>query len=187
MSVLSLAESYQNFIEQTLSWHQQHNLTLQAWSADPATAAPCQLAVLDEHQVSWQPVKQQPPADFSNVEQALELELHSDIKQFYSLFYGAGLGASHSRGMLQLLMVWDQADLARLQENLIGHILMKRRLKQPETVFFALTDDDSIVLSVLNHSGEVYLEAVGKDVSEKLADSLAAFFSQISPAAYQGV
>lgn len=187
MSVLSLAESYQNFIAQTLSWYQQHKLTLQAWSADPASPAPCQQAVLDDHQVSWQPVMQQPPADFSNVEQALELELHPDIKQFYSLYYGAGLGASHSRGPLQLLMIWDQTDLARLQENMIGHILMKRRLKQPETVFFALTDDDSIVLSVLNRTGEVYLETVGKDVSEKLADSLTDFFSQISPAIYQGV
>lgn len=187
MSVLSLAESYQNFITQTLSWHQQHNLILQAWAADPTTLAPAQLAVLADDTVSWQPVRQQPGADFSNVEQALELELHPDIKQFYSLYYGAGLGASHSRGPLQLLMVWDQTDLARLQENIIGHILMKRRLKQPETVFFALTDDDNIVLSVLNRSGEVYLETVGKDVTEKLAGSLADFFSQLTPAAYQGV
>ncbi|WP_290622842.1 SecY-interacting protein [Arsukibacterium sp. UBA5043] len=185
--MLSLAESYQNFISQTLSWHQQHNLTLQAWSAEPANPAPCQLNVLDDNYVSWQPVLQQPPADFSNVEQALELQLHSDIKQFYSLYYGAGLGANHNRGPLQLLMVWDEADLARLQENIIGHILMKRKLKQPETVFFALTDDDSIVLSVLNRSGEVYLETVGKDVSEKLADSLVEFFKQLQPAAYQGV
>jgi SecY interacting protein Syd len=187
MSVLSLAERYQNFIVQTQSWYQQHNLTLQAWTADPDSPAPCQQAVLDDNQVSWQPVRQQPPADFSNVEQALEMSLHPDIKLFYGLYYGAGLGASHSRGPLQLLMVWDQADLARLQENIIGHILMKRRLKQPETVFFALTDDDNIVLSVLNSSGEVYLETVGKDVKEKLAGSLADFFSQLSPAAYQGV
>ncbi|MDX1538224.1 SecY-interacting protein [Arsukibacterium sp.] len=183
----SLAECYQNFINQTQNWYQQQNLTLQAWTADPASPAPCQLAVLDDNQVSWQPVRQQPPADFSNIEQALELSLHPDIKQFYSLYYGAGLGASHSRGPLQLLMVWDQDDLARLQENIIGHILMKRRLKQPETVFFALTDDDNILLSVLNRSGEVYLETVGKDVKEKLAESLADFFSQLSPAAYQGV
>lgn len=185
--MLSLAESYQNFIAQTLSWHQQHNLQLQAWADEPANPAPCQLSVLDEHQVSWQPVIQQPPADFSNVEQALELQLHSDIKQFYSLYYGAGLGASHSRGALQLLMVWDNADLARLQENIIGHILMKRRLKQAETLFFALTDDDNIVLSVLNRTGEVYLETVGKEVKEKLAGSMAEFFTQISPAAYHGV
>ncbi|MBV2128237.1 SecY-interacting protein [Arsukibacterium indicum] len=182
----SLAESYQNFLAQTQSWYLQHNLTLQAWSADPTHPAPGQLAVLEDNQVSWQPVRQQPPADFSNVEQALELTLHPDIKQYYSLYYGAGLGASHSRGPLQLLMVWDQADVARLQENIIGHILMKRRLKQPETVFFAITDDDSIVLSVLNSTGEVYLETVGKDVKEKLASSLSDFFSQLSPAAYQG-
>ena len=55
--MLSLAESYQHFIEQTLSWHQQHNQTLQAWTADPAAAAPCQLAVLEDQLVSWQPFK----------------------------------------------------------------------------------------------------------------------------------
>jgi SecY interacting protein Syd len=185
--VLSLAEVYQDFITQTLHWHQQHNLTMQAWAADPVSPAPCQLAILSDNEVSWQPILQQPASDFTNVEQALELELHPDIKQFYSLYYGAGLGANHSRGPLQLLMVWDKADLARLQENIIGHILMKRRLKQPETVFFALTDDDSLVLSVLNNNGAVYLETVGKNVTEKLADSLPEFMTQLTPAAYQGV
>ena len=100
---------------------------------------------------------------------------------------GAGLAAEHSRGKLLLLMVWNSDDVKRLQENIIGHIIMKRRLKQRETVFFATTEDDDILLSVLNGSGEVFLERVGQEVSEKLADNLASFIAQLQPANYNGL
>ncbi|CAM5218003.1 SecY-interacting protein [Alishewanella longhuensis] len=180
---MSTKEAYANFIKQSLSWHQAQQLQMTAW-ADPASPSPCQQQWLADDQVSWLPVAQQPAADFSNVEQALEMSLHPDIKDFYSSFYGANLAAEHPRGKLALLMPWNSADIARLQENIIGHILMKRRLKQRETVFFAVTDDENIMLSVLNSSGEVYLEQVGKDVEQKVAANLAELLSQLTPLAY---
>lgn len=180
---MSTKEVYANFVKQSLSWHQAKQLQMTAW-ADPASPSPCQQDWLAADQVSWLPVVQQPPADFSNVEHALEISLHQDIKDFYSSFYGANLAAEHARGKLALLMPWNDADVARLQENIIGHILMKRRLKQRETIFFAITDDENIMLSVLNSTGEVYLEHVGKEVTQKIAENLAELLSELTPLAY---
>jgi SecY interacting protein Syd len=183
---VTLQTNYTQFIQQALLWQQQQQIPLTTW-ADPASPSPCQQGDITDNNVHWQPVLQQPAADFSNVEQALELKLHADIKTYYSLYYGAGLAAEHARGKLALLMVWNADDVTRLQENIIGHILMKRRLKQRETVFFATTEDDDILLSVLNSTGEVYLEHVGQDVTEKLADNLADFIAQLTPCSYDGL
>ncbi|MDP2716132.1 SecY-interacting protein [Rheinheimera sp.] len=183
---MALATNYSQFIQQAIQWHQQHNLALSTL-ADPASPSPCQVGAIVDNTVQWQPLLQQPAADFSNVEQALELKLHDDIKAFYQLYYGAGLAAVHPRGKLALLMVWNSEDIKRLQENIIGHILMKRRLKQRETVFFATTEDDAVLLSVLNSTGEVYLEHVGREVTEKLADNLADFLAQLTPCSYDGL
>lgn len=183
---MTISDIYPQFIRQTLAWYQQQQLRLLTW-ADPDSPSPCQLGDIVHNEVEWQPLLQQPQADFSNVEQALELTLHQDLKQFYQLYFGAGLPALHSRGKLMLLMVWNQDDIKRLQENIIGHILMKRRLKQRETVFFATTEDDDIMLSVLNSTGEVYLEYVGREVNEKLADNLPQFLAQLSPCSAEGL
>lgn len=183
---VALSRNYADFIQQSLLWHQQQQLKLTTW-VDPTSISPCQIGQVVNDSVQWQPVLQQPAADFTNVEQALELVLHPDIITFYQTYYGAGLAAEHQRGKLALLMVWNSDDLNRLQENIIGHILMKRRLKQQETVFFATTEDDDILLSVLNSTGEVFLERVGQEVTEKLAANLAQFLSQLQPCAYEGL
>lgn len=183
---VTISDIYPQFIQQVLTWQQQNQNSWRTW-ADDNSPSPCQLGDIKNNEVQWQPVPQQPQADFSNVEHALELTLHNDIKQFYQLYYGAGLAAQHQRGKLMLLMVWNSDDVKRLQENIIGHIIMKRRLKQRETVFFATTEDDDILLSVLNSTGEVYLEHVGQEVKEKLADNLAQFMAQLSPCSADGL
>jgi SecY interacting protein Syd len=80
-----------------------------------------------------------------------------------------------------LLQPWNQGDFERLQQNLVGHILMKRRLKQPETFFIALTDEDDFILTVDNASGEVMLEQVGLLPKELVAPNLATFITSIVP------
>jgi len=176
-------EAYANFIKQSVAWHQAQELQMTCW-ADPASPSPCQQQWVAADQVSWLPVIQENPADFLNVEHALEMPLHTDIKVFYGSFYGANLAAEHPRGKLALLMPWNSDDMARLQENIIGHILMKRRLKQRETVFFAVTDDENIMLSILNNTGEIFLESVGKEVAQKVANNLADFLAELTPLAY---
>ena len=62
---------------------------------------------------------------------------------------------------------------------------MKRRLRQRDTLFFAVTDEDDFVLSVLNETGEVVLERVGKEPQEILATDLTSFLQSLKPQRYQ--
>ncbi len=131
--------------------------------------------------VSWQPHKRQDAADFSGIEAGLEMNLHSDIKAFYGRYWSDNLCAISPKGNLQLLQPWNPQDFERLQQNLVGHVLMKRRLKHPETLFFGITDQDDFILTVENHSGRVMLERVGVLPTECLAQSLAEFISELEP------
>lgn len=157
------------------------NAGQQWWAyAEPEQQSPCQYGDVLNEQVAWWPVLQQQPLDFSGLEHGLELQLHPDLKHYYSTAFGGGLRLQHQRGPVELLMPWHQADTERLQQNIIGHVLMKRRLKQQITIFFAVTDDEDLMLSILNSTGEVYLERVGCEVKEKLADSLAEFLKTLT-------
>ncbi|MED5524480.1 MAG: SecY-interacting protein [Pseudomonadota bacterium] len=144
------------------------------YQPDPDWPSPC------EGDGRWHPVKREPAGDFANVESALELELHPSIKAYFSHYFMEYLRVGHQRGEVQLLGAWNAQDFERLQQNIIGHVLMKRRLKQPVTVFFACTDDDNFMLSIDNQSGEVVLEPVGKEATEVLAPSLAAFLDSLT-------
>jgi SecY interacting protein Syd len=131
--------------------------------------------------VNWQPIKRSGIANFNDLETALEIKIHQDIISFYSAYWSDNLSAETNKGYLQLLQPWNQSDFERLQQNLVGHILMKRRLKQPETFFIALTDEDDFILTVHNTSGEVMLEQVGLLPKEVVAPNLTEFIQSIQP------
>jgi SecY interacting protein Syd len=131
--------------------------------------------------VSWQPVKRNVVANFNDLEKALNMKIHQDVISYYSTYWSDNLSAKTDKGYLQLLQPWNQGDFERLQQNLVGHILMKRRLKQPETLFIALTDEDDFILAVDNISGEVVLEQVGLLPKEVLAPNLATFIQSLQP------
>lgn len=144
--------------------------------------SPCQIGEPDESgYIRWQPVLREELVDFSDVERALEIELHPDIKLYFSHYWSNNIDAQTQRGHLQLLQAWNQEDFERLLQNIIGHVLMKRKLKQKITVFFAVTDEDDFILSVDNDSGKVMLEQVGLEAQEVLANSLSEFFEQLTP------
>jgi SecY interacting protein Syd len=131
--------------------------------------------------VVWQPIKRAGKANFSDLETALDMKIHQDVINFYSAYWSDNLSAETNKGYLQLLQPWNPGDFERLQQNLVGHILMKRRLKQPETLFVALTDEDDFILTVDNNSGEVMLEQVGLLPKEVVAPNLTAFIESIQP------
>jgi SecY interacting protein Syd len=135
--------------------------------------------------VNWQPVKRSTMSSFKGLEQALDMKIHQDVISYYSAYWSDNLNAQSSKGNLQLLQPWNHDDFDRLQQNLVGHILMKRRLKQPETLFFALTDEDDFILTVDNTSGEVMLEQVGLKPKEVVAPNLAAFLQSLQPTALE--
>ncbi|RKF18109.1 SecY-interacting protein Syd [Alginatibacterium sediminis] len=126
----------------------------------------------------WNYVKRT-PADFSDIETALETKLHSSIKDFYGLFYG-GHWTGYFRSLsVQLVGVWDNDDFDIFAKNMISHILMQRRLKQKDSVFVASTNDDMVVVSIDNESGELILERLGQGRLKLLAPNLDQFLQQL--------
>lgn len=120
-------------------------------------------------------------ASFSNVEEALDIKLNEDFCEYFTRYYSADICAQAQQGNCELLQVWNDDDFARLQENTIGHILMKRRLGQPETLFFGLTDEEDFILVIDNQSGAVMLEQVGCVPTKTLAPDLATFIDGLTP------
>ncbi|MDT0602286.1 SecY-interacting protein [Thalassotalea castellviae] len=151
---------------------------------DEQWPSPCLQNKFDEKLMCWQPVEMQPALSFANLEDALDLVIHPSIVHYFTTIFSENIPASCSEGHLQLLFAWSEDDFARLQENLIGHVLMKQKLKQTVTLFFAVTDDDNIMLTVENESGEVWAERVGCKPHKKIADSLTDFIASLQPDIY---
>jgi SecY interacting protein Syd len=139
-------------------------------------ASPCYVREASEGELCpWQPVLMEGDHTFANIENALQLTLNEQFCKYFTTYWSFNLQVKAEQGNCELLQVCSDSDFARLQENLIGHLLMKQRLKQPPTLFFGLTDEDDFILTVDNASGEVVLEQVGKLPSRCLAPDLATF------------
>lgn len=154
--------------------------------------SPCEQGKYDDSHNYWCPVevsndrklqRDDEILSFSNVESALELELHQDIATYFTTLFSHELAAECGEGELSLLFAWNKEDFLRLQENIIGHILMKQKLKQEETVFFAVTDEEDLIISVMNSTGEVWVERVGCKPHKKISDSLESFIKSLTPKA----
>lgn len=188
----NLVNVLQQFSAQYIEQYQLVHKHLPLIEHDENWPSPCELALSDDEtinlpplstQVFWRPtlIGKVQELNFDNVESALEIELHEDIKRYFTAQFSESLDASCEEGQLTLLFAWNEADFERLQENLIGHILMKRRLKQAETIFFAVTDEEDMIISVDNDSGAVWVERVGCKPHKKLAESLPQFISTLVP------
>ena len=155
---------------------------------DPQWRSPCEVgephAWPDGTQVvRWRPVARRYAEDFAGLENALETTIHPDIKAYYGAFWSGGLEARASEGHVSLILLWNPADADRLVENLIGHAMAKQRARAPFSVFFACTEANSeLFLSVDNDSGRVLLERPGRKPLRTVAESLAAFLSELEPA-----
>ena len=185
-----LVQSLLNFSEDFSQQHIEQLGHLPTREHDEQWLSPCEVGPHDDSHHYWQPIamKDEPATgqsaetlSFNNVESALDLTLHQDIKTYFTTIFSGDIEAVCEEGELSLLFAWNREDFDRLQENIIGHILMKQRLKQAETVFFAVTDEEDMIISVDNSNGEVWVERVGCKPHKKLSDSLASFIAQLTP------
>ncbi|MCT2386220.1 SecY-interacting protein [Erwinia pyrifoliae] len=142
----------------------------------------CVMASHEEEEEVWwlpQPFMLEPNLDA--VERALDIRLQPAVTAFYtSQFAGDMTGTLHGQQM-SLLQVWSEDDFVRVQENLIGHLVMKRRLKQSPTLFIATTASELEVVSVCNVSGEVILEHLGTKKRQLIAPSVRNFLISLQP------
>jgi SecY interacting protein Syd len=181
ISNYSLNELVWHFSQDYLQAYQHRFEHLPITHKDEDWASPCEQGEHEENFSLWHPIKVDKALTFDNIEAALEVKLHDDIKQYFTTIYSDSLDASCVEGDLSLLFAWSEKDFARLQENIIGHILMKTKLKQKLTIFFAITDDDDHIISLDNETGSVWVEKVGCEPHKKIADTLAEFISQLTP------
>lgn len=146
---------------------------------DEQWPSPCQCSDIVHNRICWHPVIQENPLDLSATEDALDLTFHPSVKVFYSRYYSETISVRFNGQNFALVQVWNDDDGVRLQENLIAHILMKRRLKHPETLFIASSEDEMQIVSVVNQTGEVILETLGKKHDKLLSPSLSDFLSRL--------
>ncbi|MCG9696125.1 SecY-interacting protein [Shewanella sp. Isolate11] len=131
--------------------------------------------------LQWQAVKRQPQGRFDNIEHALTLELHSSISDFYGRYFAAPLQFDSQWGEGELLQPWNQQDFEYLQQNLIGHLMMKQKLKQSLTWFIGVLGEGDQMLVVDNNDGSVWIESPGQMPEQQLAESLEQFICQLKP------
>jgi len=134
-----------------------------------------------EQQVVWQPQPFSLPPTLDAVERAVDIQLQPPITEFYTTQFAGDMQARFGENQLSLLQVWSEEDFLRLQENLIGHLVMQRRLRQSPTLFIATTDSEEEIISLSNLSGEVILEQPGRKQRVVLAESLEIFLKLLQP------
>lgn len=135
----------------------------------------------DETSVLWQPQPFTLPQNLDAVAHALDIEIQPAVVAWYTTQFAGDMAAHFATRELSLLQVWSEDDFIRVQENLIGHLVMKRRLKQAPTFFLATTQSELEVVSLCNLRGEVILEQLGTNKREILAENLPAFLNALHP------
>lgn len=171
------------FIEQFHQLYATQATPLPQQEFDPEWLSPCYQSPQEEGQLcTWQPVKQSEPHDlFEGLAHALETDIHPDIKTYFTRYWSDPLPARCQDGDLDLIFVWNEEDYERLRANMIGHALLKKRRKDPLTLFFGCTAPEDMTLCIDNQTGEVVLEKPGKKAHRILAPSIADFILQLSP------
>jgi len=137
-------------------------------------ASPCVQQTVGE-EVRWLPQPFTLAKNLENIERALELRLQPSVVAWYTTQFAGDMNTLVDNEPCTLLQVWSEDDFDRVQENLIGHLVMQRRLKQSPTLFIATTQSELEVISVCNLSGEVILEKLGTKSRRVLAATLEQF------------
>lgn len=173
-----------DFVESTLSLTE--NGLLKA-PFDPDWRSPCERHQ-DKDWTYWQPTRQETEVSFAGLENALECEIHPDIKAYYGSYWSGTLEATSEEGPVSLIQLWNPDDFERLISNLVGHALSKRRSRSPFSVFFATTDPESeLFLSIENESGTVLLEEPGRKPLRIVESDIATFLQRLKPEIRQPV
>jgi len=164
---------------QSLYQAQHQHLPLVAY--DPEWVSECQVGEPVGDNMHWQAVKRDEKANLRNIEEALDITLHPCIEDFFCSAYCEHIACDFEGHPVELVQVCNEQDFVMLQENMIAHFMMQKRLKKPASMFIASCSDEMQIISVLNETGQVQLETLGKKQEAILAESLAEFLEKLTP------
>lgn len=173
--VLSALEQF--FLRWQRDGEARRGLPLCEWEAD--WRSPCELDEPREGRVAWRPHQRPVPADFAAMADALELTLHPSALALFGHWFSRPLPCSYKGLRIELILPWNEADLDLLKENLIGHLLMLRKLKRTPSLFIATTRNEMTLVSLDNESGQVWLEWLDSGRRLALAPSLPDFLARL--------
>lgn len=173
--VLSALEQF--FFRWQRDGEARRGLPLCDW--EPEWRSPCELDEPKEGKVAWRPCQRSEPADFDAMADALELRLHPAALALFGHWFSRPIPCSHKGLRLELILPWNEADLDLLKENLIGHLLMLRKLGRSPSLFIATTRNEMTLISLDNESGQVWLEWLDSGRRLVLASSLPAFLARL--------
>jgi SecY interacting protein Syd len=181
-----MSDFYHSLNEFSLRYKQAYESRLgdlpQFYCGQTLQQSPCVVNHMPDGLATWQPVPRVDQAHLQNLAQALETPLPEALEDYYLKQYAANMGFDSPWGAGELLQCWDEEDVLALQENLIGHVLMKQRLKQEVTFFIGILHDqeERLISLKADHSG-VFLETVGRPELVQIAANLPEFLNQLSP------
>ena len=134
---------------------------------DPEWPSPCEVLPPDsDGMVRWRPVPMDPPPDFA------EIQLHTDIREFYGSLWGGHPGGRHSGESVSVRAAWNAEELADIRQFVAAQVAAG------EPVFVANSDSDCY-FGVDNATGAVWLCEPGYPPLRQVAPSLAAFLTEV--------
>ncbi|WP_105190334.1 SecY-interacting protein [Pseudoalteromonas sp. T1lg48] len=177
---MSVSTQLQQALQTHIDKHQaQFNSNPMAY-IDPESQSPAAISGTEQgDQIQWQTYVRDDKATLCDLAKALEVEFPAQLEQLFCSVYSGNLPAQIDGHGVELLLPWNEEDFVRLQQNITGHVLMKRRLKQQDTVFIGLTEQDDLLLTVRLNDGAVCLEYVGKEPHHVLAENISALLDAI--------
>lgn len=154
-------------------------LALRPWEAQWRSA--CEVSEAVDGQVAWRPYRRAQGQDFSVLEQALSLRFPAALQAFYGHWYSAPIVCLYKGLKLELLFAWNDEDLALLQQNLIGHVLMLNKLKRSPSLFIASTRNEMVIIVIENDTGHICCEWLDSGKRVMLAPDLGQFLARLVP------
>ncbi|EML2226604.1 TPA: SecY-interacting protein [Klebsiella aerogenes] len=173
-------EALQSFTQRYCDAWQQRYASLPRSEDLYGIPSPC-ISASEDDAVFWQPQPFTLEHHLDGVERALEIVVQQPIHSYYTTQFAGDMHARFAAQNLTLLQAWSPDDFQRVQQNLIGHLVVQKRLKLSPTLFIATLDSELEVISVCNLSGEVIKETLGTRKRETLSHSLASFLNQLEP------
>ena len=174
------AEALQAFTQRYCAAWQQQRASLPRSEELYGIPSPC-VNGTDDDGVFWQPQPFSLAQNISAVERALDIVVQQPLHSYYTTQFAGDMTGRFADETLTLLQTWSEEDFQRVQENLIGHLVVQKRLKLAPTLFIATLESERDVISVCNLSGEVIKETLGTAKRITLSPSLASFLSHLEP------